>query len=696
MRGLLKSGVFLGALIFFLPLSASASVHIATPANQLGVTAYWSFDSSTVSGSSVSDLSGNSHTLTLVNGASITSGYSGQALSLNGSSQYAWGLIGTLPTSVSLSMWVKANDVATEQSILTEEGDSAPGSGYHFTLVGIYNGAFYAGFWDIGDIASGPINAGQWYNVVLYYDGVANTQSLYVDGVLQGTQSGTWSPPSNIYFLAGYQQSGCSFTSASGHCGDTAHYFNGQIDDLKGYNRALTQSDISSLQSQRANIGHSSSGASVSLSKGLVGYWPLDGATTNWTTDKTSDVSGQGNTATMVNMSTTTAPVAGKIGQALSFNGSSNYITPGTALAATFQNSSFSVSTWVMFRDTSNSDEALVSIGSSATDQQFHMLRRNDKMFMGFFFDDLTGSQTIAANRWYHITETWDASTKRQAIYVNGVLDASRTSSGSLNVPTGSTLYIAKYGSTFLPASLDDVRIYNRALSASEVGQLYQSGQANVAHSPTGTTAGALSSRLVGYWTFDGSKTNWRANTTQDSSGQGNTGTLINLGTTTAPVAGKIGQAFAFGAGSYVFPNASDVAAPCTVSAWVKPQDNASTDHGYPLIDNGGTFSVRIQQYGSSYTGETEYGVSDDLFSPSYAAPANAWTFLTFVNDTGTATLYANGVAQGTISGTYACPRRSIGGNEGSDYFSGLLDDVRVYNRALSAVEVAQLYQMSN
>src|SRR5580704_476999 len=64
------------------------------------------------------------------------------------------------------------------------------------------------------------------------------------------------------------------------------------------------------------------SAARADITTGLVGYWPLDTNTTSWTTDTTNDISGNGNTGTMVNMSTTTSPVPGEIGQALYFNGS--------------------------------------------------------------------------------------------------------------------------------------------------------------------------------------------------------------------------------------------------------------------------------------------------------------------------------------------------------------------------------------
>ena len=56
---------------------------------------------------------------------------------------------------------------------------------------------------------------------------------------------------------------------------------------------------------------------STSLANGLVGYWPLDGAVTNWTTNTTRDLSGNGNTGQLIGMSTTTSLTIGQTGQAL-------------------------------------------------------------------------------------------------------------------------------------------------------------------------------------------------------------------------------------------------------------------------------------------------------------------------------------------------------------------------------------------
>src|SRR5712671_3742126 len=94
----------------------------------------------------------------------------------------------------------------------------------------------------------------------------------------------------------------------------------------------------------------------TSLSQGLVGYWPLDGAVTNWATGKTNDLSGNSNTGSLISMSTTTSPVAGKIGGALNFNGTSNYVN--LTSPAAMRTDTCTIAAWV--KTTSDTDMEMV------------------------------------------------------------------------------------------------------------------------------------------------------------------------------------------------------------------------------------------------------------------------------------------------------------------------------------------------
>jgi len=196
---------------------------------------------------------------------------------------------------------------------------------------------------------------------------------------------------------------------------------------------------------------------------------------------------------------------------------------------------------------------------------------------------------------------------------------------------------------------IDDVRIYNRALSAAEVAQLYTLGTANVAHSASGPNA-PLSNGLVGYWTLDGSATNWRTNTTADLSGNSNTGTLVSMSTSTSPIAGKIGQALQFGtspSGFEVAVNPSTLQpSTVTVSTWAKPTFSSqllvpSANAGFEAIISAGSFQLGINGFFCEFDG-------GDLATMPY----NKWFHIVYSYDGSIIRVYVNGVPYGS----YDCP----------------------------------------
>jgi Concanavalin A-like lectin/glucanases superfamily len=126
--------------------------------------------------------------------------------------------------------------------------------------------------------------------------------------------------------------------------------------------------------------------------------------------------------------------------------------------------------------------------------------------------------------------------------YLDGQLVASDVSfSAFISPDTYRTLGVGQFGDAVWLGKIDDVRVYNRALSATEIKQLYNLGAANVGHSNA-----MISNGLVGYWTFDGKDTNWTTGQTRDLSVNGNNGSLAFMSTSSSPTIGKIGQALNF------------------------------------------------------------------------------------------------------------------------------------------------------
>jgi hypothetical protein len=244
--------------------------------------------------------------------------------------------------------------------------------------------------------------------------------------------------------------------------------------------------------------------------------------------------------------------------------------------------------------------------------------------------------------------------------------------------------------------------MYNRALSTAEVQQLYDSGVVNVAHSNT-----FISNGLIGYWTFDGSSVDWFKSQVADVSGNGNTGQLLGMSTSSSPVPGKIGQALMFGNGGVYIPMPTTTTFPVTMSAWIY---SASSTQSAILVYNGvsGSNGYGILLTNGTCSPGTKVtlllgGVNCDILSSTYSPPINQWVHIAIVKASSGAPwlLYVNGlltVTGGTTNANTPTSNFEIGENLNSlimspPSFAGKIDDVRIYNRALSAAEVNELYK---
>src|SRR4029077_3673769 len=210
-----------------------------------------------------------------------------------------------------------------------------------------------------------------------------------------------------------------------------------------------------------------------------VAYWKFDeGSGTS-----ASDSSGNGYAGTLVNSPTWTI---GKINGALNFDGS-NYVSGSGPNIA---NGPFSISAWVK-TSYPGSDEQYFSIGSNgAADQAIHLrITSNMSVRFGMWTDDLDTTLTDITNRWTNLVVTLDSS-KLQSVYQDGVLKATRTANSfyigdtSWNIGRWIAGAVIDVGDYF-NGSIDDVRIYNRSLSGTEIQTLYQQDSALASASKT-------------------------------------------------------------------------------------------------------------------------------------------------------------------------------------------------------------------
>jgi hypothetical protein len=203
------------------------------------------------------------------------------------------------------------------------------------------------------------------------------------------------------------------------------------------------------------------------------------------------------------------------------------------------------------------------------------------------------------------------------------------------------------------------------------------------------------SSGLVSWWPADGNA---------DDAIGGNNGTLAGNVTFAA---GKVGQAFEFnGTDGYVQVGGSySLTGARTIETWVFPSTN--TDYGLPIIVGGPNGAG--DYFGIAGTSGdcnvSQYNLYIDHFgTPCYnggiAVTPNTWNHVAMVYDGTELQFFVNGVPGPVISGTlydYDLNTCTIGGNliDGSTtkpLFSGLIDEMSVYNRALTTNEIVSIY----
>lgn len=311
---------------------------------------------------------------------------------------------------------------------------------------------------------------------------------------------------------------------------------------------------------------------------GLVGYWSFDEGSGTTAEDFSP---ANANTGTLTNSPTW---VDGKVGKALSFDGTDDYVTMGDQASLEINNNSLAFGGWFYidaYPAASNRMFLMTKGGVSGYEYELTVneYASSSNKFTATLFTTTTAtyitvvSNTVPPlNTWFHVMGVWDKDAVSLKIYYNGTLENTSTSTAGILHTTRTANFEVGRRSDNVEAKLnglaDEVRVYNRALSGTEITNLYQtSAKASMNTSENSD----LTNGLVGLWSFNGADVS--GTTAYDRSGQGNNGTLANSPTTTA---GKIGQALDFdGSSEYVSMGdpASAVLDPAgsfSLSAWVK------------------------------------------------------------------------------------------------------------------------------
>ena len=654
----------------------------------------------------------------------------------------------------SFTCWAYFRGAGTSNYGTVISKDSGPSMTWFFLSRDAYSysGKLSANFYDGANNPSvqslSVLSLGRWYHLACAVEG--NTCSLYVNGIFENSGSiSSWTRPTINNFTLGYWQ-----------VGNQQRSMDGLLDDAKLYNRALTPSEIRLLASDRG-VGFRPSKRLSNFSTRYAYKPPKPrsyGVIRNRDADTSSlkhglvaawcpSISGQGNVlpdliggnhGTLVSMGPEDWVSSGE-GRALDFDGVNDYVEAASIhkLATTYTVCGFVRNDTIIgngiiaaYRSTTAGNPILFQLDRSIADYRFAI--RDDA---GLIASAVASSSSIASE-WSHVCGVRDNSSIK--IYVNGIEKGSNSASfGAITVDSinlGATVSGGTNRSAFLDGQLDDTRIYNRALSESEIkllaskrgigleprkpkitftdlGIKKQFSQIRVKDSDTST----LRQGLVGAW-CPSLPNGGSGNMLVDQSGYNNHGSLVNM----SPddwVSSQYGRALDFdGVNDYI--NVADAnnlspASAMSISFWAKPAALPAASNGNRMwaVTKGDTSNFEYECSINSFS--TSFGkwncayynlVADSVRARATTADAIAGTWQhvcwTANRNNDLPDIYFNGelsngatIAVGTPTPGNGTAPLQIGrrANASDVTFNGQLDDLRLYSRILTPSEIRLL-----
>jgi hypothetical protein len=190
------------------------------------------------------------------------------------------------------------------------------------------------------------------------------------------------------------------------------------------------------------------------------------------------DLSGNSNTATLQNSPTYSSSNQG----VLTFNGSNQYASISSPVNIPIGNSNYTISVW--FNANSLGANGLVGWGNFGTSNQANALRLGGQNLINYWWgNDLAVSASLATNTWYNVVARFDGTNRE--IWLNNVKLGGDTPSGH-NVPNANNFRIASTNNgEYFNGRISNVEIYNRAISDSEIAQIYNNLSNRFSLSPT-------------------------------------------------------------------------------------------------------------------------------------------------------------------------------------------------------------------
>ena len=452
----LAPGLASGDYPFQTMFDAASQVSTQPPAGMVG---WWPGDGN------ANDIVGGNHG-TLENGTTFATGKVGEAFSLDGVDDYVSAPF-TYEGPFTVDFWLKA-DVASQAVYTSAFASSTPGN-YNpffqidFDLSGNYR--FHGGNDDL-HVNIGPATTGSQH-VGVTYDG--STVTTYLNGEFQN--SAIWAGPTLRFE-----------TAKIGMNRDNAKSFGGLIDEVEIFNRALGAAEIRAIYN--AGSAGKIKPQPIPPPGGMVSWWPGDGNTDDIAGDNLGVLQG----------GATYAP--GIVDQAFSLDGVDDFVE--AAQVTNLDGPSFTgltIDAWIR-PDTVAAGHAVAgAYNSSVTKTTYYLVIDGGKLNFSASWDPnwtvdffvATSSSDIPVGQWTHVAGTWSGGNDVK-LYIDGVEDMGAivnapnvfATLGDTNVPIkiGALTNISNELGSFFDGLIDEVEIFNRALTAGEIRAIYNAGSA--------------------------------------------------------------------------------------------------------------------------------------------------------------------------------------------------------------------------
>jgi hypothetical protein len=211
---------------------------------------------------------------------------------------------------------------------------------------------------------------------------------------------------------------------------------------------------------------------------GLVGWWPFNG--------NANDESGNGNNGN-VNGAVLSNDRFGNPNTAYSFDGNGDYIDCGNSNGLKITGD-ITIAAWIHAKNL-NGDHGIVSKMNTSNQPTYDLITSGNQIRWYTSNGSFLFSNVISSNMWVHVTATFDQQKQIKKMYVNGVFEVEISTNGS-GIPTNNdNLFIgshqpANMNSWSWNGYLDDICIWNRTLSASEIKNLFLNCSKSITQQP--------------------------------------------------------------------------------------------------------------------------------------------------------------------------------------------------------------------